>query len=123
MIIYLGYNHKHVVFFFKYTAEIEPLVLGARLRQCSLNQWLTLGPVFARIPTNTRPVKLGLTEADYSNSLDIQNFVFLRMPATVLFLSSEFSNFWICYTLWDITKGNIKRNSLFGRYFLLETNL
>ena len=47
----------------------------------------------------------------------------LRMPAPVLFLSSEFSNFWICYTLWDKTKGNIKRNSLFGRYFVLETNL
>ena len=46
----------------------------------------------------------------------------LRMPAPVLFLSSEFFNFWICYTLWNKTKGNIKRNSLFGRYFLLETN-
>ena len=47
----------------------------------------------------------------------------LRMPAPVLFLSSEFPDFWICYTLWDKTKGNIKRNSLFSRYFLLETHL
>ena len=47
----------------------------------------------------------------------------LRMPAPVLFLSSEFSNFKIYYTLWDKTKGNIKRNCPFGRYFLLETNL
>ena len=47
----------------------------------------------------------------------------LRMPAPVLFLSSEFSNLWICYTLWDKTNGNIKRNSLFGRYFVLDTNL
>ena len=29
----------------------------------------------------------------------------LRMPAPVFFLPSDFSNFWICYTLWDNTKG------------------
>ena len=47
----------------------------------------------------------------------------LRMPAPVFFLSSDFSNFWICYTLWDTTKGNLKRNWLFDRFFLLETIL
>ena len=47
----------------------------------------------------------------------------LRMPAPVFFLSLEFCNFWICCTLWDQTKGNVKRNWLSGRFFLLETNL
>ena len=47
----------------------------------------------------------------------------LKMPAPVLFLSSEFSNFWICYTLWDKTKGNVKANLRFVRYFVLETIL
>ena len=47
----------------------------------------------------------------------------LRMPAPVFFLSLEFCNFWICCTLWDKTKGNVKRNWLSGRFFLLETNL
>ena len=30
----------------------------------------------------------------------------LRMPAPVFFLSSDFFNFWIFYTLWDKTKEN-----------------
>ena len=40
-----------------------------------------------------------------------------------IFLSSDFFNFWICYTLWDKTKGNLKINWLFGRFLLLETIL
>ena len=52
-----------------------------------------------------------------------KEFLLLRMPAPVFFLSLEFCNFWICYTLWDQTRGNVKRNWLFGRFLLLETNL
>ena len=47
----------------------------------------------------------------------------LKDARTSFFLPLEFCNFWICYTLWDKTRGNVKINWRFGRFSLLETNL
>ena len=65
------------------------------------------------------PFENGLIWLSYTLGLSTP----LKDARTSFFLSSDFFNFWICYTLWDKNKGNLKINWLFGCFLLLETIL